>query len=88
MGYNYILLMIKFRLAISLILLPHYLNVLTRIKFLQWCGITSLELYLVHLPLTFHTAMNVQSITVFCLSTVVLPYLFYQAYQKINALKI
>ena len=82
--YNYILVMIKFPLAIVIILMPYYFNILIKNKFIHICGIASLELYLVHLPISFNTDMTIGSITLFIIETTILTYIFYHINQIIK----
>ncbi len=50
--YHYILLLVKLPLALPLLLLPAFVPGLLRSRLLHLCGISSFELYLVHLPLS------------------------------------
>ena len=76
--YNYILLMIKLPLAIPLIFLPVYIPFLLRSRLLYISGISSLEIYLVHMALIKCIDASYLWLALYLLFTVVLTYLFYQ----------
>lgn len=76
--YHYILLLIKMPLAVPLLLLPVFIPVLLRSRLLHLCGISSLELYLVHLPLSQAMEATPQWFVGFVVLTVSLTWMMYQ----------
>lgn len=85
--YNYILLMIKMPLAIPLLLLPVWFPFLSRSRFLYLCGISSLEIYLVHLALMDFAELDMVMLTIYIFATILLTFLFYQLNQRIVGVK-
>ena len=83
--YHYILLFIKLPLAISFLLLPVFFKYLTQSRILYLAGISSLEIYLVHLPLVPYVEKNVLHFTLFIAATIVLTYIYYQINNKLIA---
>lgn len=81
--YNYILLMIKLPMAVPLLVLPLYIPVLLRLRILYLCGISSLEIYLVHLALIDDALQDCIHIILYVVSTILLTYLFYQINNKV-----
>lgn len=82
--YNYILLLIKMPLAVPLMLLPLVLPRLTHSRFWQLCGISSLELYLVHMTVVDHVEMTAASVALYVLFIAVVTCLFYQVNRLIQ----
>lgn len=76
--YHYILLLIKMPLALPLLLLPAFVPVLLRSRLLHLCGISSLELYLVHLPLSQVMEATPQWFVAFVALTIGLTWAMYQ----------
>ena len=83
--YNYILLMIKLPLAVPLIVLPLYIPTLLRSRILYLSGISSLEIYLVHLALIDYICMDYLRLIIYIVLTIILTYIFYQFNNKIIA---
>lgn len=83
--YNYVLLPIKLSLGLVLTLVPVLLPFLVRSRLLYWCGISSLEVYLVHMAVVNSVAMTWQSVLLFVLFTVVCTYIYYQINHKVIA---
>lgn len=81
--YNYILLLIKFPMAIPLLLLPSYVPLFLRSRLLHLCGIASLEIYLIHLALINLVSMSFVYLLSYTVLTIVLSYLFYQINNKL-----
>ena len=81
--YNYILLCIKMPMAISLIVLPLFIPILLHFRLLYLAGISSLEIYLVHLSMLDMIDMNYLNLFYYVCLTVLLTYLFYQVNQFI-----
>lgn len=76
--YNYILLMIKLPMAIPLLLLPAYFPFLIRSRLLYLSGISSLEIYLIHLALLDYIDTSYYRLILYVVSTIILTYLFYK----------
>ena len=81
--YNYILLCIKLPMAVSVLVFPLLMPILLRSRILYLSGISSLEIYLVHLALIDMIDMNYLNLFYYVCLTVVLTYLFYQVNQFI-----
>ena len=81
--YNYILLMIKLPIAIPILILPTIFPLLIKSRLLYLCGISSLEIYLVHLSIIDYVAIDNFHIFLFVVLTVILSYLFYQFNNKV-----
>ena len=81
--YSYILLCIKMPMAISLIVLPFFIPILLHFRLLYLAGISSLEIYLVHLSMLDMIDMNYLNLFYYVCLTVLLTYLFYQVNQFI-----
>ena len=81
--YNYLLLLIKLPMAVPLLVLPLYIPLLLRSRILYLCGISSLEIYLVHLALIDYALMDYIHIIIYVVSTILLTYLFYQINNKV-----
>ncbi len=82
--YNYILLMIKLPMAVPLVLFPVIFPIVTKSKILYLCGISSLEIYLVHLALLNYLTIDYLHLFIYILSCVILTYLFYQLNRLIS----
>ena len=76
--YHYILLMIKLPIAIPILILPTIFPLLIKSRLLYLCGISSLEVYLVHLALLDYCQMNCISLFFYLLFSILLIYFFYQ----------
>ena len=83
--YNYILLFIKLPLAIPFILLPVFFRFLLQSRLLYLAGISSLEIYLVHLPLVPYVEKTVLSFLLFAAATTLLTFIYYQINHRIIA---
>lgn len=83
--YNYILLFIKLPLAIPFILLPMFFSFLLKSRLLYLAGISSLEIYLVHLTLVPYVEKNVLSFLLFAAATTLLTFIYYQINHRIIA---
>lgn len=81
--YHYILLCIKLPMAIPLVMLPLFMPILLRSRLLYLAGISSLEIYLVHMALIDIIEMNYLYLLFYVLLTVVITYLFYHVNQFI-----
>lgn len=81
--YNYILLMIKLPMAIPLLLLPLFIPVLKKSRLFYLCGISSFELYLVHLALLDYIQMDYFRLLIYVILNVIITYCFYHFNQKI-----
>lgn len=81
--YNYILLCIKLPMAILLVMLPLFVPVLLRSRLLYLAGISSLEIYLVHLALIDMIDMNYLNLLYYVCLTTLLTFLFYRLNQFI-----
>ena len=81
--YNYLLLPIKLSLGILLTLLPSLWKWMTKSRLLYLCGISSLEIYLVHMTLVNYTSMNWQDVLTFLAITTIGTWLFYQLNHRI-----
>ena len=81
--YNYLLLPIKLSLGILLTLLPSLWKWMTKSRLLYLCGISSLEIYLVHMALVNYTSMNWQDGLTFFALTAIGTWLFYQLNHRI-----
>lgn len=79
--YNYLLLCIKLPMAVPLLLLPP--SILLRSRLLYLSGISSLEIYLVHLALIDMIQSDYLNLLCYLLLTIVLTYLFYRLNQFI-----
>ena len=81
--YNYLLLPIKLSLGILMTLLPTLWKWMTKSRFLYLCGISSLEIYLVHMALVNSTGTNWQDILTFITITTIGTWIFYQVNHRI-----
>lgn len=81
--YNYILLMIKLPMAIPLLISTLYIPVLLRSRLLYMCGISSLEIYLVHLAMISLVKTDCFYVLFYIILTIVFTYLFYQFNNRI-----
>ena len=83
--YHYILLFIKLPLAIPFLLVPVFFRFFMQSRILYLAGISSLEIYLVHLPLMPYVEKNVLHFILFVVATALLTYIYYQINHKIIA---
>jgi peptidoglycan/LPS O-acetylase OafA/YrhL len=81
--YNYILLMIKLPMSLSVMTLPMLFPVMLRSRVLYWLGIGSLEVYLVHMALLDCVEIEILSISIYTAATIVLSCVMYRADQFI-----
>lgn len=81
--YNYLLLPIKLSLGLLMALLPSLCKWMTKSRLLYLCGISSLEIYLVHMALVNYTSMIWQDVLTFLVLTTIGTWLFYQLNHKI-----
>ena len=81
--YNYLLLPIKLSLGILMTLLPTLWKWMTKSRFLYLCGISSLEIYLVHMALVNYTGTSWHDILTFIAITTTGTWLFYKLNQRI-----
>lgn len=81
--YHYILLFIKLPLSVLIILLPHFVKILLKSRVLHILGISSLESYLVHLPLVIWSSHDMKRLLLSCVLIPVLTYVFYIFNRKI-----
>lgn len=83
--YHYILLLIKMPLAVPLLLLPALLPCLVRSRLLFLCGISSLEIYLVHLSvIEYMPEVDYLQLLLYLVFTAVCTWLFYQVNRLIQ----
>lgn len=81
--YNYLLLPIKLSLGILMTLLPTLWKWMTKSRFLYLCGMSSLEIYLVHMALVNYTGTSWHDILTFIAITTTGTWLFYKLNQRI-----
>lgn len=81
--YNYLLLPIKLSLGILMALLPSLWKWMTKSSFLYLCGISSLEMYLVHMTFVNSTSTSWQDILTFIGITTIGTWIFYQVNHRI-----
>lgn len=81
--YNYILLFIKLPMAVFIIVTPLLLPCMMKSRILYLCGITSLEVYLVHLALLDLVHHGALFTLLFVVLTVAGTYVFYLFNQKL-----
>ena len=77
-AYNYILLMIKLPMGITLSLIPLFIPFVLRSRLLYLCGVASLEIYLVHLALLPLAQQQPLSLLLFILLNIILVYVLYK----------
>lgn len=83
--YNYLLLPIKLSLGVAMVLLPVFCKWMSESRFLYLCGISSLELYMVHMPVVNSIGMNLCDVLLFIVYTAAVTWLFYQVNNRIIA---
>ncbi|MBR1682041.1 MAG: acyltransferase [Bacteroidaceae bacterium] len=83
--YNYILLFIKLPLAIPFLLIPTFASFVVRSRTLYLAGISSLEIYLVHLPLVPYVEKTALHFILFMAATALLTWIYYQINHRIIA---
>lgn len=81
--YNYILLCIKLPMSFTLLLIPTLFSFVLRSRLLYLAGISSLEIYLVHLALLDYIQMDYLRLLLYVVFTILLTSLFYRVNQLI-----
>lgn len=72
-------------LAIPFLLVPVFFRFLMQSRILYLTGISSLEIYLVHLPLVPYVEKNMLHFILFMTATALLTYIYYQINHKVIA---
>lgn len=83
--YHYILLMIKLPLGLSLLLLLWFMPWLLRSRFFYLSGISSMEIYLIHLTVVDRVALQWLPVLGFIVFTIVGTFIYYQINNRIIA---
>lgn len=82
-AYNYLLLPIKLSLGVAMIILPTLCKWMTKSRLLYLSGISSLEIYLVHMAIVNYIDMKWIDVIFFIAFTATATWLFYQLNHRI-----
>ena len=82
-AYNYLLLPIKLSLGVAMIILPTFCKWMTKSRLLYLSGISSLEIYLVHMAIVNDIDMKWIDVIFFIAFTATTTWLFYQLNHRI-----
>jgi len=82
-AYNYLLLPIKLSLGVAMIILPTFCKWMTKSRLLYLSGISSLEIYLVHMAIVNDIDMKWIDVLFFIAFTATTTWLFYQLNHRI-----